>query len=129
MPLHIDSIPSRITKGNLLRWILDTDEVRKQQVGSIEIRGPQAIIEVPESAGPRLARRLDGQSLMGRTANGRTLEGSADVATAILQEARVATIAGAAFGADRHLRLSFVRPLPELDAACDALQRFVSSVR
>jgi ATP-dependent RNA/DNA helicase IGHMBP2 len=68
MPLQIDSLPGRITKGALLRWLLDTEEVRKQQVGSIEIYGRHASIEVPDSAGLRLARRLDGQELMGRTA-------------------------------------------------------------
>ena len=68
MPLHIDSLPGRISKGALLRWILDTEEVRKQQVGSIEIYGRHAKIELPDSAGLRLARRLDGQKLMGRTA-------------------------------------------------------------
>ena len=68
MPLHIDSLPSRVTKGALLRWILDTEEVRKQRVGAIEIHGGHATVEVPDSAGSRLARRLDGQKLMGRTA-------------------------------------------------------------
>jgi ATP-dependent RNA/DNA helicase IGHMBP2 len=68
MPLQIDSLPSRITKGALLRWLLDTEEVRKQQVGAIEIYERRASIEVPDSAGQRLARRLDGQQLNGRTA-------------------------------------------------------------
>ncbi|MFT5123783.1 MAG: ATP-dependent RNA/DNA helicase IGHMBP2 [Kiritimatiellia bacterium] len=67
MPLHIDSLPSRITKGALLRWMLDTEVVRKQQVGSIEIYGRHASIEIPDSVGPRLAKRLDGQQLNGRT--------------------------------------------------------------
>lgn len=68
MPLHIDSLPSRVSKGVLLRWLLDSEEVRKQQVGTIEIYGRHATVEIPESAGPRLVRRLDGQKLMGRTA-------------------------------------------------------------
>ena len=67
MPLHIDSLPGRVTKGALLRCLLDTEELRKQQVGTIEIYGRHASIEVPDSAGPRLVRRLDGQALMGRT--------------------------------------------------------------
>jgi ATP-dependent RNA/DNA helicase IGHMBP2 len=67
MPLQIDSLPARITKGALLRWILDTEEVRKQQVGTIEIFGRHASVDIPESAGPRLAKRLDGQPLNGRT--------------------------------------------------------------
>ncbi len=67
MPLQIDSLPGRISKGALLRWLLDTEEVRKQQVGSIEIYGRHASVELPDSVGPRLARRLDGQDLNGRT--------------------------------------------------------------
>ena len=67
MPLHINPIPNGLSKGNLLRWVLDTGEARKQQVGSIEIRGPQAIVELPDSASQRVAKRLDGQALMGRT--------------------------------------------------------------
>lgn len=64
MPLFINPIRDRVTKGNILRWILDTNEVKKQQVGSIEIRGRQAIVEIPESAGPRLVKRLDGGTLL-----------------------------------------------------------------
>ncbi|MGB0578175.1 MAG: AAA domain-containing protein [Limisphaerales bacterium] len=67
MPLHLDSISGRTSKGNLLRWILDTEEVRKQQVGAIEIYGRTASIEIPDSAGRRLVKRLDGQKLLGRT--------------------------------------------------------------
>ncbi len=67
MPLYIDSIPSRLTKGNLLAWVLDTEEIKKQQVGVIEIHDRQAVLEVPETAGPRLAKRLDGQKLKGRS--------------------------------------------------------------
>ena len=67
MPLNIDSLPFRVSKGALLRWILDTEEVRKQHVGSIQVFGRHATVEIPESAGPRLAKRLDGQKLNGRT--------------------------------------------------------------
>ncbi len=68
MPLHIDSLPARITKGGVLRWLLDNEEVRKQQVGNIEIFGRHASVEVPDSNGPRLVRRLDGQKFNGRVA-------------------------------------------------------------
>jgi hypothetical protein len=67
MPLHINPISSRLTKGQVLKWILDTEELKKQQVGAIQFRGPQAIVEIPESSGSRLVRRLDGTSLMSRT--------------------------------------------------------------
>ena len=66
MPIHIDSLPSRATKGVLLRWLLETEEIRKQQVGTIELYRGHASIEVPDSGGPRLVRRLDGKKLLGR---------------------------------------------------------------
>ncbi|MBG86471.1 MAG: hypothetical protein CMO80_06165 [Verrucomicrobiales bacterium] len=66
MPLQFDSLPARVTKSTLLRWILDSEEVKKQQVGRIEIFGRQGSVEVPDSAGPRLAKRLDGRKLNGR---------------------------------------------------------------
>ena len=67
MPLRIESLPNRATKGALLRWILDTEEVKKQQVGTIEVGAGQAYVEIPESAGPRLAKHLDGKQFNGRT--------------------------------------------------------------
>lgn len=67
MSLNIDSLPGRITKGALLRWLLDSEEVRKQQVGAIEIYGRHARVEVPDASGSRLVRKLDGQNLLGRT--------------------------------------------------------------
>ena len=66
MPIHIESLPGRVSKGGLLRFVLDTEELRKQQVGSIEIYGNSASIEIPDSSGPRLVKRLDGQKLSGR---------------------------------------------------------------
>jgi len=66
MPLHVEGIPDSLSKGSLLAWVLDSGEVRKQQVGTIDLRGRHAVIQVPESAGPRLARQLDGKQLLGR---------------------------------------------------------------
>lgn len=66
MPLHIDALSSRARNGNILGWLLATEAVKKQQVGSIDIRGRQAIIAVPDSPGVRLAKQLDGQVFMGR---------------------------------------------------------------
>lgn len=66
MPLRIEPIPGRATKGALLGWILDSGEARKQQIGIIEVGAGQAFVELPESIGPRLAKRLDGTKLMGR---------------------------------------------------------------
>jgi len=71
----------------------------------------------------------DVSSLFGSAVEGRTIRGSDDVAWAFLVDAGVASVAGAAFGDDRHVRFSFVRPLEQLQAACDALEAFVLRCR
>jgi aspartate aminotransferase len=68
-------------------------------------------------------------SLFGVEIGGRVLRTTKDVAWAFLEDAGVASVAGEAFGDDRHVRLSFVRPLDELEAACDALEAFVLRCR
>ena len=68
-------------------------------------------------------------SLLGLEVRGRVLRTSHDVVQAFLEDAHVAGVAGACFGDDRHVRFSFVRPLPELEAACDALEAFVLRYR
>jgi aspartate aminotransferase len=49
--------------------------------------------------------------LFGRRAKGGVLRGSTDVATFLLDEARVATVAGVDFGSDAHIRLSYATGL------------------
>jgi aspartate aminotransferase len=49
----------------------------------------------------------DVSGLFGRRFRGQPLAGSADVATFLLEGARVAVVAGAEFGSDRHVRLSY----------------------
>ena len=66
MPLRIESLPSRATKGAVLRWMLDSGEAKKNQVGTIEVNAGRAFVEIPESVGARLAKRLDGTQFNGR---------------------------------------------------------------
>jgi aspartate aminotransferase len=47
--------------------------------------------------------------LFGKRARGGTLRGSADVCAFLLDEARIATVAGIDFGSDAHIRLSYAR--------------------
>ena len=67
MPLHVDSLSSKTFPGDLLAWVLNTNELKKQQVGKIEIQGRHATIEIPDKAGARLVKRLDGQKLKNRS--------------------------------------------------------------
>lgn len=67
----------------------------------------------------------DVSPFFGAEVGGRTLRTTRDISWALLEDAAVASVAGEWFGANRHVRFSYVRPLEELEAACDALEAFV----
>jgi aspartate aminotransferase len=65
--------------------------------------------------------------LFGRRAKGGTvLRGSADVSAFLLDEARIATVAGVDFGSDAHIRLSYATALPSIT---EGLARMDAAVR
>ncbi len=61
--LHIESLPRKITKGQLLGFINSVPGMDRQQVGRIDLHANAAIIEIPEDWQGRLVRALDGQAL------------------------------------------------------------------
>jgi len=64
---------------------------------------------------------------LGKTVAGRTVTGSLELATVILEEAKVATVAGLAFGEDEHLRLSYAVDMAELEEAAGRLKELLAS--
>lgn len=63
---------------------------------------------------------------LGRTIAGRRVTGSLDLAAVLLEEAKVATVAGIAFGDDEHLRLSYVVDIPVLEEAVDRMKELLT---
>jgi superfamily I DNA and/or RNA helicase len=63
MLLCLESLPPRISKGELLRFLITTGGIRREQVGRIELRGSLATIEVPSGWADRLVKVLDGVAL------------------------------------------------------------------
>ena len=61
----------------------------------------------------------------GRTLGGRTIRDSTDFCLAALADAHVATVMGAAFGAEGFVRMSFATSLDTLGRGFDALERFL----
>ena len=51
----------------------------------------------------------------------------ADMATAILEQVEVAVVPGSAFGADKHLRISFATSMDNLINALDRIEKFMQS--
>ena len=70
------------------------------------------------------------QGLYGkRTEAGVELDGSLALSRALLDEARIAAVPGGAFGADGHLRLSFVTSTENVEKGLERLATFVRSLR
>ena len=63
--------------------------------------------------------------LFGKRWKGGTLKGSADVCAFLLDEARIATVAGVDFGSDAHLRLSYATGL---DTINEGVSRMAAAV-
>src|SRR5947209_16781324 len=64
--LHFESLPPRISKGELLSLLCTTGGMRGEQVGKIDLRGTMASVEVPAGWEARLVRALDGAMLKER---------------------------------------------------------------
>src|SRR6188474_3257073 len=65
-------------------------------------------------------------ALFGKRSRGGVLRGSADVCAFLLDEARIATVAGVDFGSDAHIRLSYATGL---DTITEGLRRMDAAVR
>jgi aspartate aminotransferase len=55
------------------------------------------------------------------------IEDTLQFAERLLEEQKVAVVAGAAFGTDRHVRISYAASMEELARGLDRLGRFVAS--
>ena len=64
--LHLESLPPRTTKGELLNLLCTTGGLQRAQVGKIDLHGSTAVIEVPAEREARLVKALDGTSFKER---------------------------------------------------------------
>ncbi len=60
---------------------------------------------------------------------GRKISGSADIATYLLQEARVSVVPGADFGSDKHIRLSYCLGLEQIGEGLERMARALGQLR
>ncbi|MEM2874847.1 MAG: pyridoxal phosphate-dependent aminotransferase [Candidatus Hadarchaeales archaeon] len=71
----------------------------------------------------------DISELIGRTANGRTLDGSCAFCEELLAQAGVAVVPGAAFGDDGAVRISFAASMGEIEEGMNRLEEFLKKLR
>jgi aspartate aminotransferase len=64
----------------------------------------------------------------GKKAGDTVINGSSDLATVLLESARVAVVAGAAFGSDANVRLSYATSFENIEKGLDRIEAFVKTL-
>lgn len=67
--------------------------------------------------------------LYGRSAGGKTIKNSADLAAYLLETAKVALVSGDSFGADAYIRLSYATSLEIIKKGMDRIEEAVSALQ
>jgi ATP-dependent RNA/DNA helicase IGHMBP2 len=58
--LHLEPLPPRTTKGEILNLLCTAGGLRREQVGRIDLQGATVVIEVPDGSDARVVKALDG---------------------------------------------------------------------
>jgi superfamily I DNA and/or RNA helicase len=64
--LHLEPLPARSTKGDLLQFLSEIGAIDRKLIGRIDLRGASASIEVPDAWSSRLVKALDGAAFKER---------------------------------------------------------------
>jgi aspartate aminotransferase len=67
--------------------------------------------------------------LFGKSVNGKTIKGSADLATYLLEDAQVALVSGDAFGAEAYIRLSYATSMENIQKGLDRIEKAFSRLQ
>jgi aspartate aminotransferase len=67
--------------------------------------------------------------LYGRSAGGKTIRNSSDLANYLLEDAKVALVSGDAFGADPYIRLSYATSMESITKGLDRIEAAVNALR
>ncbi len=65
----------------------------------------------------------DVSQLFGKSVNGKTIKGSAGLATYLLEDAQVALVSGDAFGAEAYIRLSYATSMENIQKGLDRIEK------
>jgi aspartate aminotransferase len=68
-------------------------------------------------------------SYLGRKLNERSIDNSLDLSTFLLEDAKVATVPGSAFGDDRFIRLSYATSMDNIKKALDRIESFLAQIQ
>ncbi|MDA8424338.1 MAG: pyridoxal phosphate-dependent aminotransferase [Nitrospiraceae bacterium] len=104
---------------------VEFDKRRKYMVERLnKIKGVSCLMPVGAFyAFPRIS------SLFGKSLNGKVVKNSADLATLLLEEAKVALVSGDAFGADAYIRLSYATSMDSIKKGLDRIEQMINNLR
>jgi len=104
---------------------VEFDKRRKYMVEQLnKIPGVSCLMPVGAFyAFPNVAR------LYGKSIQGKTIKNSSDLATYLLEEAKVALVSGDAFGADPYIRLSYATSMENIQKGLNRIEKAVSELR
>lgn len=104
---------------------VEFDKRRKYMVEQLnKIPGVSCLMPVGAFyAFPNVAR------LYGKSIQGKTIKNSSDLATYLLEEAKVALVSGDAFGADPYIRLSYATSMENIQKGLNRIAKAVSELR
>jgi aspartate aminotransferase len=68
-------------------------------------------------------------SHFGKSFNGKKINGSSDMSTYLLEEAKVAVVSGDAFGSDEHIRLSYAISAESIRKGLDRIEAALKNLR
>jgi aspartate aminotransferase len=65
------------------------------------------------------------KKLVGKTINGKKIEGSLTLADMLLTDAKVAVVPGIAFGSDAHFRMSYATSMEKIEKGVNRIQDYL----
>jgi len=103
---------------------VEFDKRRKYMVDRLnKIKGLSCLMPVGAFyAFPRVS------SLFGKSVNGKCIANSSDLATYLLEDAKVALVSGDAFGADAYIRLSYATSMENIVKGLDRIEQAVAKL-
>lgn len=104
---------------------VEFDKRRRYMVGRLNaMKGVSCLMPVGAFyAFPDVSRLFE------KSVNGKTIKGSADLATYLLEDAQVALVSGDAFGAEAYIRLSYATSMENIQKGLDRIEKAFSRLQ
>ena len=133
---HATSNPNSIAQYASTVGLNSSKEVTKEMLKAFEERR-NYMVEKVNSIENMSCRKPEGafyvminlEDIIGKSYNGKDIDGSMTFAEILLEEAKVAVIPGKAFGSDKFIRLSYATSLNDIKKGLNRLEEFVNELK